>query len=75
MENIKFLEFDTLIVIETRENSTKYLFKHIQGHRIDISTTIKVGNYEFDVDYIMPGDQASQYRLINSNDTLVVELK
>ena len=70
--DIHFLEFDELIVVE---GSDKYLFGNVQGHRIERGTTIIINDIEFDLDYIMNGEEENLYRLINSNNTLIVELK
>ena len=77
MKKLDFLKFETLTVIKTGENSNKYLFKKIKGNRIDKNTTIIVDMFEFDVDYIIDDDVDGDncYRLVNSNETIVVELK
>lgn len=72
MDKLHCLEFDNLVVTES---SNLYLLKKIQGHKICENTTILVEDIEFDVDYILKDERENHYRLINSNDTLIVELK
>lgn len=71
---LKYLEFDKLIVVDTDEGSEQYLNKEIIGPKIKVGTTINVGNISFDLDYILESDQ-NRYRLINSNATLIVKKK
>lgn len=72
METLEFLEFNTLMVIGTGVGSSKYMHLFVQGNKINHSSEILVGSYSFDVDYIIPNG-GNTYRLVNSNETLIVE--
>lgn len=69
---LKELEFNKLAVVDSSDGSRKYISLFVEGNKIEISTTIKVGDFDFDVDYIIQQD-SNRYRLINSNMTLIVE--
>jgi len=71
---LKYLEFNKLVVVDTDDGSEQYLNKEIIGTKIEIGTTIIVGNIDFNLDYIIESDQ-NRYRLINSNATLIVKKK
>lgn len=72
--SISFLEFNELIVVDATNNSNKYLLKKIQGNKINVNTTIIIGDDEFDIDHITR-ESDNHYRLSNSNTTLIVKLK
>jgi hypothetical protein len=74
MDELKFLEFETLTVVGTGKGSEIYIGKKIKGNRIQHGTDILVGDLPYEVTYILPNG-VNTYRLVNSNETLIVEKK
>ena len=55
------------------DGSEQYLNHEIIGPRIEINSTILVGDHEFELEYIIEIGQR-KYRFINSNITIIVEM-
>ena len=73
MKELNSIEFKKMRVIDSSDEDSKLLSNEIFG-KIEKNTIIKIGNYAFDVEHIIQlSDDDNKYRLINSNESIIIE--